>query len=179
MACLIYRFHIVTTYKKIKDAVDAAKLEALCISTVKKIKDAVGWSGDIITETSVGAWIGEIPNYLKVTHEDDAGGEDKSINSAALEKNDADINSSVQDIASYQVVFSTDGTIVGFQPTSQVGVNHWAANPLAKELYGGRKLSPGFIEPSLNIDLPREVVLIELLMSINPDSCFALARPIQ
>ncbi|KAK2642327.1 hypothetical protein Ddye_024090 [Dipteronia dyeriana] len=159
--------------------VDDAKLEALCISTVKKIKDAIGWSGDIITETSVGAWIGEIPNYLKVTQEDDAGGEDKSNNSAAVEKNDADINSSVQDIASYQVVFSTDGKIVGFQPTSRVGVNHWAANPLAKELYGGRKLSPGFIEPSLNIHLPHKVVLIELVMSINPDSCFALARPIQ
>jgi len=41
------------------------------------------------------------------------------------------------------VVLSTDGKIVGFQPTSGVGVNHWAANPLAKELYGGRSLSPG------------------------------------
>jgi len=41
------------------------------------------------------------------------------------------------------VVLSTDGKIVGFQPTSGVGVNHWAANPLAKELYGGRNLSPG------------------------------------
>ncbi|KAL5774373.1 hypothetical protein ACOSP7_011930 [Xanthoceras sorbifolium] len=163
----------------INQPVDAAKLEAFCISTVKKIKDAVGWSGDIMTETSVGAWIGEIPNYLKVTHEDDADSEDKSIDSAALEKNDSDVNSSVQDIASYQVVFSTDGKIVGFQPTSRVGVNHWAANPLAKELYGGRKLSPGFIEPSLNIHLPREAIVIELLMSINPDSCFALARPIQ
>ncbi|KAL5841550.1 hypothetical protein ACOSQ3_012153 [Xanthoceras sorbifolium] len=164
----------------INQPVNAAKLEAFCISIVKKIKDAVGWSGDIMTETSVGAWIGEIPNYLKVTHEDDADSEDKSIDSAALEKNDSDVNSSVQDIASYQVVFSTDGKIVGFQPTSRVGVNHWAANPLAKELYGGRKLSPGFIEPSLNIHLPREaIVTIELLMSINPDSCFALARPIQ
>lgn len=43
------------------------------------------------------------------------------------------------------MVYSTDGKIVGFQPTSRVGVNHWAANPLAKELYGGRKLSPGKI----------------------------------
>lgn len=41
------------------------------------------------------------------------------------------------------MVLSTDGKIVGFQPTSGVGVNHWAANPLAKELYGGRNLSPG------------------------------------
>lgn len=43
------------------------------------------------------------------------------------------------------MVYSTDGEIVGFQPTSRVGVNHWAANPLAKELYKGRKLSPGKI----------------------------------
>lgn len=42
-----------------------------------------------------------------------------------------------------QVVLSEDGKIVGFQPTSRVAVNQWAANPLAKELYGGRKLSPG------------------------------------
>lgn len=41
------------------------------------------------------------------------------------------------------MVLSTDGKIVGFQPMSRVAVNHWAANPLAKELYGGRKLSPG------------------------------------
>ncbi|KAK3198681.1 hypothetical protein Dsin_022096 [Dipteronia sinensis] len=71
----------------INQPVDAAAL------VKKKIKDAVGWSGDIITEMSVGAWIGEIPIFLKVTHEDDAGGEDKSINSAALVKDDADINS--------------------------------------------------------------------------------------
>lgn len=42
-----------------------------------------------------------------------------------------------------QVVLSAGGKIVGFQPTSRVAVNQWAANPLAKELYGGRKLSPG------------------------------------
>lgn len=40
-------------------------------------------------------------------------------------------------------------------------------------------LQAGLIEPSLKIHLPNEVVLIELLMSVNPDSCFALARPIQ
>lgn len=43
------------------------------------------------------------------------------------------------------MVLSTDGKIVGFQPTSRVGVNHWATNPIAKELYGGRKLTPGKI----------------------------------
>lgn len=40
-------------------------------------------------------------------------------------------------------MLSSDGSIRGFQPTSRVAVNHWAANPLAKELYGGKNLSPG------------------------------------
>ncbi len=91
---------------------------------------------------------------------------------------------------------------------SRVAVNRWAANPLAKELYGGRKLSPGrcwfsfasshcvliccwiniwfmllvlawvgFLEPSLKVRNPSELVVMELLMSENPDACFALARP--
>ena len=40
-------------------------------------------------------------------------------------------------------MLSSEGKIIGFQPTSRVAVNHWSANPLAKELYRGRKLSPG------------------------------------
>lgn len=40
-------------------------------------------------------------------------------------------------------MLSPEGKIIGFQPTSRVAVNHWSANPLAKELYKGRKLSPG------------------------------------
>lgn len=40
---------------------------------------------------------------------------------------------------------SAEGNIVGFQPTSLVAVNHWSANPIAKELYGGKELSPGII----------------------------------
>ncbi|KAL9455986.1 hypothetical protein AB3S75_005253 [Citrus x aurantiifolia] len=161
----------------LRQPVDAVKLEEMCVSIVKRIKDTFDWPGDIMTEMSIGAWIGEIPNYLKLSHEDDSTSEGNLT--AALEKIDPDIKSSMQDIASYQVVLSTEGKIVGFQPTSRVGVNHWAASPLAKEMYGGRKLSPGLIEPSLKIHLPNEVVLIELLMSVNPDSCFALARPIQ
>jgi len=42
-----------------------------------------------------------------------------------------------------QVVFSSEGKIVGFQPLSRVAVNQWADNPLARELYAGKKLSPG------------------------------------
>ncbi|XP_017978026.1 PREDICTED: uncharacterized protein LOC18596766 isoform X3 [Theobroma cacao] len=160
-------------------SVHAEKLEAFCILVIQKIKDAFGWPGDIATETDLSAWIGEIPNYLKVPHQANSSNEDDSASSADLGKIDDDIKSSVQDVASYQVILSTEGKIVGFQPTSRVGVNHWAVNPLAKELYGGRKLSPGLIERGLKIRLPNEIVVIELLMSVNPDSCFALARPIQ
>ncbi|XP_022715814.1 uncharacterized protein LOC111275010 isoform X2 [Durio zibethinus] len=160
-------------------SVDTEKLEAFCILLVRKIKDAFGWPGDIATETNLGAWIGEIPNYLKAPHQANSNSEDDSTSSADVEKMDADIKSSVQDVASYQVVLSTEGKIVGFQPTSRVGVNHWAVNPLTKELYGGKKISPGLIERRLKIRLPNEIVVIELLMSVNPDSCFALARPIQ
>lgn len=49
-----------------------------------------------------------------------------------------------------QVVVSGDGKIIGFQPTNRVAVNNWAANPLAKELYGGKRLTPGIISVSPN-----------------------------
>ncbi|GMJ14702.1 ANGULATA 10 [Hibiscus trionum] len=168
----------ITEYTTIQ-CVDTEKLGTFCILVIQKVKDAFGWPGDIATETNLGAWIGEIPNYLKAPHQANFNSEDDSTNSADVEKMDDDIKSSVQDIASYQVVLSTDGKIVGFQPTSRVGVNHWAVNPLTKELYGGKKLSPGLLEPRLNIQLPNEIVVIELLMSVNPDTCFALARPIR
>ncbi|KAG8490829.1 hypothetical protein CXB51_013926 [Gossypium anomalum] len=154
-------------------------LETFCVLVIQKIKDAFGWPGEIATETNFGAWIGEMPSCLKAPHQANSNSEDNSTSFADVEKMDADIKSSVQDIASYQVVLSTEGKIVGFQPTSRVGVNHWAVNPLTKELYGGKKLSPGLIEPRLKIQLPNEIVVLELLMSVNPDSCFALARPIQ
>ncbi|KAH1056022.1 hypothetical protein J1N35_034087 [Gossypium stocksii] len=160
-------------------SVDAEKLETFCVLVIQKIKDAFGWPGEIATETNIGAWIGEIPSCLKAPHQANSNCDDNSTSFADVEKMDADIKSSVQDIASYQVVLSTEGKIVGFQPTSRVGVNHWAVNPLTKELYGGKKLSPGLIEPHLKIQLPNEIVVLELLMSVNPDSCFALARPIQ
>ncbi|TYI77697.1 hypothetical protein E1A91_D06G159300v1 [Gossypium mustelinum] len=160
-------------------SVDAEKLETFCVLVIQKIKDAFGWPGEIATETNIGAWIGEIPSCLKAPHQANSNSEDNSTSFADVKKIDADIKSSVQDIASYQVVLSTEGKIIGFQPTSRVGVNHWAVNPLTKELYGGKKLSPDLIEPRLKIQLPNEIVVLELLMSVNPDSCFALARPIQ
>ncbi|XP_021637453.2 uncharacterized protein LOC110633254 isoform X1 [Hevea brasiliensis] len=162
----------------VNESQDAEKLQGFCVLIVKKIKDAFGWPGNIITETDNGAWIGDVPKYLKVMGKSESTREENST-SAPEQKIDEDMKSSAQDIASYQVVLSTDGKIVGFQPTSRVAVNHWASNPLASELYGGRKLSPGFIEPSHKIRLPNEIVVIELLMSVNLNACFALARPVR
>ncbi|XP_057950087.1 uncharacterized protein LOC131145057 isoform X7 [Malania oleifera] len=159
-------------------SLEATELEVFCVSIVKKIKDALGWPGDIRTDINVGAWIGEVPIYLRVS-ESGFCSEDILTGSTSLEKSKADMKATAQDIASYQVVLSTNGRIVGFQPTSRVAVNHWAANPLSKELYGGRKLSPGFIETGLKTQCPKEVIVIELLISINPDARFALARPAQ
>ncbi|XP_034210785.1 uncharacterized protein LOC117623883 isoform X2 [Prunus dulcis] len=160
-------------------SVDAVKLEAFCVSLVKKIKDALGWPGEIKMETDVGAWTGKVPNYLRMVVENSSNREDMSTFSSSSEKIDEDLKASAQDIASYQVVLSTDGKIVGFQPLGSVAVNHWAANPLAKELYRGRKLSPGLTEPVLKVQRPNEVAVIELLMSVNSDACFALARPVR
>ncbi|KAL5575336.1 hypothetical protein UlMin_017035 [Ulmus minor] len=160
-------------------SLEAAELEALCISVVKKIKDALGWPGDIVTERYVGVWTGKLPNYLRIAGEDGSDIEDISTIASQSDNIDEEIKSSAHDIASYQVVLSLDGKIVGFQPTSRVAVNQWAANPLAKELYGGRKLSPGLIEPGLKVHQPNGVVVIELLMSTKPETCFALARSSQ
>ncbi|XP_024031068.1 uncharacterized protein LOC21398150 [Morus notabilis] len=158
-------------------SLDDAELEAFCISVVKRIKDALGWPGDITGERSVGVWTGILPEYLRLVVQNDSDSEGISTTTPA-ESIDAEIKTSAQDIANYQVVLSLDGKLVGFQPTSRVAVNQWAGNPLAKELYGGRNLSPGLIEPGLNVHRPDGgIVVIELLMSTKPDACFALARP--
>lgn len=179
---------------------DESELEAFCIMIVKKIKDGVGWPGDIMTDINFGAWTGELPSYLRKLHDrklnkqvpstidctdsvssgDVPSPLDMSKTAAPFsDQFNTDIKTSAQDIASYQVVLSKDGNIVGFQPTSGVAVNHWASNPLAKALYSRRKLTPGLFEPGLKIQRPEQVVLIELLMSVNPESWFALARPLQ
>ncbi|XP_072982485.1 uncharacterized protein [Typha latifolia] len=178
-------------------SIDAVELEAFCISVVKKIQDALGWPGEITADANIGAWIGVLPGYLKnknlVVHS--ASGDREEDNSSSGENiihaelptstashlitDNSDTQTNLLDIASFQVVLSGDGKIVGFQPTSRTAVNHWGSNPLAKILYDGQKLSPGLLEPKLNIPLPSGVILIELLMSVNSESSFALARPVQ
>jgi hypothetical protein len=78
-------------------------LEAFCISIVEKIKDAFGWPGDIMIETSIGAWTGELPSYLRMVGEADSNSEGNST--APLDKIDEDMRVSAQEIASYQVNF--------------------------------------------------------------------------
>ncbi|RAL44767.1 hypothetical protein DM860_003526 [Cuscuta australis] len=146
---------------------EPSKLEACCVSVVRRIKSSLGWPGEIRT-SGCNAWIGEIPKCLGSIMEVES-------NPRILENNE--VNASAQDIANYQVVLSMDGKVVGFQPTSRVAVNHWASNPLTKELYNGKDLSPGFIERGLNIRHPGDVVVLDLLMSVNPESHFALVRP--
>ncbi|KAL9259908.1 hypothetical protein AKJ16_DCAP23863 [Drosera capensis] len=146
---------------------EGTKLETFCAEIVRKIKDSYGWGGIITSKPGLGTWIGELPGYFKSNHESDNSPQDEQVKEPPL------------DIASYQVVLSLEGKIVGFQPTSGVAVNNWAANPLARELYGGKRLSPGLFEPRLQISKPDGVIVLELLMSVNPDAYFALARPAQ
>ena len=76
-------------------------MEAFCISIVKKIKDAFGWPGDVMTETRIGAWTGELPSYLRMVGEADSNSE--GISTAPAENIDTDMRNSAHDIASYQV----------------------------------------------------------------------------
>ncbi|KAI9120973.1 hypothetical protein K1719_008006 [Acacia pycnantha] len=159
------------------ESLDANKLEEFCISAIMKVKDAFGWSGDIEKEDGIGVWTGKLPAYMRTLGAAKSDGEVVSTLSTSENMDADEAKVSIQDIASYQVVFSSDGKIIGFQPLSRVAVNQWAANPLAKELYQWKKLSPGIIEPGLKISCPSEIIVLELLVSVKPDAYFALARP--
>ena len=178
-------------------SLDNSEVRSYCISIVKKIKDSCGCPGDIVVDENIGAWIGELPDCFKAINlGDNAASDDAQYSRTVIKENknplvltrtevtshlEQNNNSqeSLQNIASFQVVMSEEGKLVGFQPTSRLAVNHWAKNPLAALLYEGRKLSPAFLEPRLKISRPAKVVPIELLMSVNSESFFALARPVQ
>lgn len=157
-------------------SMESSKLEEYCISIIRRIKEFYCWPGDIVMGSGSSASVGELPIYLR--YEMDSKDLDLNSSSTPSEGIEDDMKAAAQDIASYQVVLSEDGKIVGFQPTSRVAVNQWAANPLVKELYGGTKLSPGLIERGLKISHPGDVIVLELLMSVNPQSSFALVRPV-
>uniref|UniRef100_A0ACD5TB47 Uncharacterized protein n=4 Tax=Avena sativa TaxID=4498 RepID=A0ACD5TB47_AVESA len=178
-------------------SLDNSEVRGYCISVVKKIKDSCGCSGDIVFDENIGAWVGELPDCFKAINlGENAASDDAQYTctisqetknplvstptetTSSLEQNN-NTQESLQNIASFQVVMSEEGKLVGFQPTSRIAVNHWATNPLAALLYEGRMLSPAFLEPMLKISRPAKVVPIELLMSVNSESFFALARPVQ
>jgi len=71
-------------------------VEEFCASAVAKLKGAYGWSDEVKVEDGIGAWIGELPAYLR--------GEGVDTLSTSSEDIDADAKVSMQDIASYQVL---------------------------------------------------------------------------
>ncbi|XP_071739807.1 uncharacterized protein [Rutidosis leptorrhynchoides] len=158
-------------------SMDSTMLEDVCVSIVKKVEAVYGWNGEIRKESGGGVSTGELPDYLRrlvrlhSSYNDD-------ITLDPTNKSDQELLESGPKIASYQIVLSSEGKIVGFQPTNLLAVNNWASNPLTEELYGKKKLSPGLFEPSLKIAPPTEVVLLELVMSENSDSHFVLVRPV-
>ncbi|CAD6248478.1 unnamed protein product [Miscanthus lutarioriparius] len=147
-------------------SLDNSEIQAYCTSLVKKMKDSYGCLGDVMVDAHIGAWVGELPNCFKAINSEDAAAsgyfqhpdtlsqENQSqsvpinIKMSHLEQNDR-TQETLQNIASFQVVISEEGKVVGFQPTNRPAVNHWATNPLATLLYQGRSLSPGVKDPSL------------------------------
>ncbi|KAK4439997.1 hypothetical protein Salat_0334600 [Sesamum alatum] len=158
-------------------SVEISELETCSLSIIRRIKDSFCWPGEIRINSDACAWIGELPKFLRKVDDTDSNTLDILSTSIPLGASNEEIKA-LEDIASYQVVLSTDGNIIGFQPTNRIAVNNWAANPLAKELYGGKHLSPGLVEPGLKTGHPSGVVVLELLMSLNPKSSFALVRPV-
>lgn len=159
-------------------SMDSSTLEDVCVSIVKKIQAVYGWSGDIRKESGGGVSTGELPEYMRRLIQVDSSDKDILPTLTPTSKSDEELLASGQKIASYQIVLSSEGKIVGFQPTSLLAVNNWASNPLTEELYGRKKLSPGLFEPSLKIKPPTEVVLLELVMSEISGSHFVLVRPL-
>ncbi|XP_078431605.1 deneddylase [Wolffia australiana] len=155
----------------------------LCLSVVRRVQVALGRPEAISVDKDIGVWAGELPTCLRKSTIAESvvevvEREESLIFDPSLSQNSEETNPA-QDIASYQVVLSREGTILGFQPTSRTAVPHWASNPLAAALHRGKKLSPGILEPTAKIPRPQEVVVVELLLSVNPDSWFILSRPTQ
>ncbi|KAM3306719.1 hypothetical protein P3S67_013590 [Capsicum chacoense] len=114
-----------------------------------------------------------LPMYLKPAM--DSKDSDLNSSSTPSEGTEDEMKVAAQDIACYQVVLSREGKIVEFQPTSLVAEYQWAANPLVKELYEKKKFC--LIERGLKmITRPNDDVVLELLLSSNPQSSFAFVR---
>lgn len=79
-------------------------MESFCGLVVNKLKDAYSWVGEITVESSIGAWIGEVPDYLKKTSRAKATEDNVGTGSSLLEKLNEDAKASAQEIATYQVI---------------------------------------------------------------------------
>lgn len=160
-----------------QQSVDSAKSKDLATSILATVKETYGWPGDIMKQSDGAAWIGELPEHYMSMVEADYQGVDNTSVSASSENIDDEMKSLTQDMASYQVTLSAEGNILEIQPISTFAVNHWATNPLAKELYVGRNLLPGLPDSRPETIGPTEMVVLDLFIPVNSGSSFALARP--
>ncbi|KAL1828213.1 uncharacterized protein LOC108206085 isoform X2 [Daucus carota subsp. sativus] len=162
-----------------QQSADSAKSEDLATSIVATVKETYGWPGDIMKQSDGAAWVGELPEFYKSMVKADYLGVDNTSVSASSERIDDEIKALTQDIGSYQIqiILSAEGKITGIQPTSSTAFDHWATNPLAKELYVGKNVLPGLPNPRLENIGPTEMVVLDLFIPVNTGNCFALARP--
>jgi hypothetical protein len=91
------------------------------MSLVKKMKDSYGCPGDVMVDSHIGAWVGQLPNYFKAISCEDAAAsgsfqypntfsqenqsEQVPVNTkmSHLEQNDRTQEFSLHNIASFQV----------------------------------------------------------------------------
>ncbi|KAL8090775.1 hypothetical protein AgCh_040008 [Apium graveolens] len=159
-----------------QQSVDSAKPENLATSIVATVKETYGWPGDIMRQSGGAAWIGELPEYCRSMVEADCL--DNTSVPASSENIENEMKTLIHEMASYQVILSAEGKIVEIKPTSTFAVNHWATNPLSKELHVGRNLLPGKSLPGRSETInPADMFVLDLFIPLNAGSCFALARP--
>lgn len=185
----------------------AKEMQVICTLVVEMVKNALQWPDDIKSTEGKGAWIGtDLTEWGRlednfcttaVVEDDPSSGNKKvenieetggnELRQAVASKADTFSQDHIQgnlqgpngsDIAVYEVTLSRSGNLLGLQPTNRAAVNRWASSPLAKALYGNRKISPGLFEPGLKFRPPPEdAVVVELLMLDDPTSRMVTVRP--
>lgn len=183
------------------------EMQVICTFVVEMVKNALQWPDDIKSTEGKGAWIGtDLTEWGRlednfcttaVVEDDPSSGNKKvenieetggnELRQAVASKADTFSQDHIQgnlqgpngsDIAVYEVTLSRSGNLLGLQPTNRAAVNRWASSPLAKALYGNRKISPGLFEPGLKFRPPPEdAVVVELLMLDDPTSRMVTVRP--
>ncbi|GLJ37905.1 hypothetical protein SUGI_0771160 [Cryptomeria japonica] len=192
----------------LNEEVSVEEMETMCTLAVQMVKNALQWPENIQSCAGKGAWIGpsltewarsDYESPTTAALEDAPGSSNKEVENmnnsgeqglkhANASKGDAGSQNHSQgnlqkpnedDIAVYEVTLSRNGVLHGFQPKTNAAVNGWASHPLTKVLYDGRKLRPGLLEPRLKFSgPPTDAVIIELLMSKDPNYRSITARPL-